>query len=85
MKIFATDGAGVAVEGSVIKNSVIDKNVEIAESMLTGSLIGKKAYMRASFGKLNIGADSVASNPALPSPAFAPCALVLFSYSFSPC
>jgi glucose-1-phosphate thymidylyltransferase len=51
-------GADVIISGSSISNSIVEDQVEILESVLEGSLIGKRAKVKGVTGSVNIGDDS---------------------------
>lgn len=47
--------AGCTVEGSIIRDSVVDSGAQIRDSLLTSSLIGRAASVEGQFRTLNIG------------------------------
>ncbi|HNB52669.1 MAG TPA: sugar phosphate nucleotidyltransferase, partial [Anaerolineales bacterium] len=56
---YAAVGANVTVTGSVIRDSIIEDQAEISNSILDTSLIGKRAKVNGLTGNLNVGDDSV--------------------------
>ncbi|GAB4579856.1 MAG: sugar phosphate nucleotidyltransferase [Anaerolineales bacterium] len=52
-------GANVTVTGSVIRNSILEDQAEIAHAVLENSLIGKRAKITNIRGEINAGDDSV--------------------------
>jgi len=58
---YAAIGAGAAIFGSVIRNSIVEDQAGITDAVLEGSLIGKRAMVKGMNGSVNVGDDSVVS------------------------
>ncbi|MEA3459319.1 MAG: sugar phosphate nucleotidyltransferase, partial [Chloroflexota bacterium] len=52
---YATIAAGCEVRGSIVRNSIIDEEAVIEDALLEHSLIGRKARIRGSYRRLNVG------------------------------
>lgn len=57
---FASVGPGVTIRDSVIRDSIIDDRATITASLLSGSLIGRRARLTGVSGTFNVGDDAVA-------------------------
>jgi glucose-1-phosphate thymidylyltransferase len=56
---YVTISQGCEVHNAIIRDSIIDEGAYIADTMLSQSLIGKKALVRGSYRKLNVGDSSI--------------------------
>lgn len=56
---FATIAAGVKVKDSIIRNSIIGQNSEVAKCNFEDSLIGPNSILTGKFSKINTGDSSV--------------------------
>jgi glucose-1-phosphate thymidylyltransferase len=52
---YTTVAAGCRIEDSVIRDSIIDEGSIIVDTMLDQSLIGKEAFVKGRFRRLNVG------------------------------
>lgn len=52
---YATVAAGCHIEDSIIRDSIIDEGSIITDTMLDRSLIGKEAFVRGRYRRLNVG------------------------------
>ncbi|MDZ7843372.1 MAG: sugar phosphate nucleotidyltransferase [Anaerolineales bacterium] len=52
-------GAGCEVRGSVVQNSIIEKDAQVEHIILDRSLIGQKAQVKGGSRSVNIGDDSI--------------------------
>ncbi len=52
---YTTVAAGCRIEDSVIRDSIIDEGAIIADTMLNQSLIGKNAFVKGRYRRLNVG------------------------------
>jgi len=55
---FATIATGACVQNSLIRDSIVDEDAIIEDTMLCESLIGKGALVRGRYRKLNVGDSS---------------------------
>ncbi|HUY99327.1 MAG TPA: sugar phosphate nucleotidyltransferase [Thermomicrobiaceae bacterium] len=55
---FASIGARVSVTNSIITDSIVDEGAQIETAMLTRSIIGRQAYVRGDFVRVNLGDSS---------------------------
>jgi glucose-1-phosphate thymidylyltransferase len=55
---YATISAGCRVSGAIIRDSIIDEDACIEEATLDQSLIGKGAFVKSKYRKLNVGDSS---------------------------
>ncbi|HLI52491.1 MAG TPA: sugar phosphate nucleotidyltransferase [Thermomicrobiaceae bacterium] len=55
---FASIGAGVSVNSSIVTDSIVDEGAQIETVMLTGSIVGRDAYVRGDFARVNVGDSS---------------------------
>lgn len=55
----ASIGAGVTIRDSRIKDSIVEEGAVIAEALLDGSIIGRRARVSGLAQRLNIGDDAV--------------------------
>ncbi|MEO0225670.1 MAG: sugar phosphate nucleotidyltransferase [candidate division WOR-3 bacterium] len=55
---YVSIGAGVKIDSSIIKESIINPFAQIEKSILTDTIIGQRATVRGSFKKLNVGDSS---------------------------
>ena len=55
---FATIAGGACVQNALIRDSIVDEDAIIEDTMLCESLIGKGALVRGRFRKLNVGDSS---------------------------
>lgn len=66
---YASIGSGVVVSNSIITDSIIDEGAQIETAMLRGSIIGRNAFLRGDFMRVNVGDSSdiiLAGNAANP-------------------
>lgn len=52
---YASIGPRVTVTNSIITDSIVDEDAQIEMAMLTGSIIGRQAYVRGDFWRVNVG------------------------------
>ena len=52
---FASVAAGCRIEESIIRDSIIDEGSSIVDTMLNQSLIGKNAFVKGRYRRLNVG------------------------------
>ncbi len=55
---FATIGADCRIDGSIIRDSIIDQGAQITDAVLAQSLIGRGARVRGRFHTFNVGDQS---------------------------
>lgn len=55
---FASIGARVTVANSIVTDSIVDEGAQIDTAMLTRSIIGRQAYVRGDFWRVNVGDSS---------------------------
>jgi glucose-1-phosphate thymidylyltransferase len=55
---FATIGADCRIDGSIIRDSIVDQDAQITDAVLAQSLIGRGARVRGMFHTINVGAQS---------------------------
>ncbi len=55
---FTTVAAGARVEGSVIRNSIVNEKARVSNMLLDASLIGEEAVVEGAFRRLNVGDSS---------------------------
>jgi glucose-1-phosphate thymidylyltransferase len=55
---YATISDGCHITGSIIRDSIIDEDANIEDTTLDQSLIGKGAFVKGSYRKLNVGDSS---------------------------
>ncbi len=60
---YASIGAGCAIHGSTIRDSILEAGSQIENSHLVGSLIGRNARVSDCRNRLNIGDDCVVDAP----------------------
>lgn len=56
---YVTISQGCEVRNAIVRDSILDEGAYIADTMLSQSLIGKKAMVRGSYRRLNVGDSSV--------------------------
>jgi glucose-1-phosphate thymidylyltransferase len=56
---FASIGPGATIRGSVVRDSIIDERASITDSLLNGSLVGRRARIEGVSGRFNVGDDAV--------------------------
>lgn len=56
---YVTIADGAVVQGSIIKDSIVDRGAHIEDAMLTLSLIGEHARVRGACEQLNVGDSSL--------------------------
>ena len=56
---FASIGAGVTIRDSVIRDSIVDERAQIEDALLDRSIVGRRAQVRGSAKRLNVGDDAV--------------------------
>jgi glucose-1-phosphate thymidylyltransferase len=56
---YASIGPGVTVRNSVVRDSIVEANARISDALLEGSIVGRRADIRGTAGRLNIGDDAV--------------------------
>lgn len=54
----ASIGAGVTISNSIVVDSIVDDGAQIETAMLTGSIIGRGAFVRGEFMSVNVGDSS---------------------------
>ena len=52
---YTTVAAGCRIENSIIRDSIVDEGAVIGDTILHKSLIGKEAYVRGRYRRLNVG------------------------------
>jgi glucose-1-phosphate thymidylyltransferase len=52
---YASIGDGVVVENAIIRDSIIDSGARVDSAMLTGSIVGQKAFVRGDAMRVNVG------------------------------
>jgi glucose-1-phosphate thymidylyltransferase len=55
---YVTIAPGCEVRGSLIRDSIVDEGAHIVDAMLEESLIGKEAWVRGHYQRLNVGDSS---------------------------
>ena len=55
---FASIGAGVVINRSIVQDAIIDAGARIETAMLTRSLVGRNALVRGEFMRVNVGDSS---------------------------
>jgi glucose-1-phosphate thymidylyltransferase len=55
---YATIAAGVQVEDSIIRNSIVGEEARVNRALLENSIVGSHAYVAGSFKRINIGDSS---------------------------
>jgi glucose-1-phosphate thymidylyltransferase len=55
---YATIAAGVQVEDSIIRNSIVGEEARVNRALLENSIVGTNAYVAGSFKRINIGDSS---------------------------
>jgi glucose-1-phosphate thymidylyltransferase len=55
---YASISAGVTITDSVVRDSIVDAQAQIARATLSGSIIGLRARITGGFAALNVGDDS---------------------------
>jgi len=55
---FASVGAGVTINNSIVTDSIVDDGAQIETVMLRGSIVGQNAYVRGDFMRVNVGDSS---------------------------
>ena len=55
---FATIGANCRVDGSIIRDSIVDQGAQITDAVLAQSLIGRGARVKGRFRTFNVGDES---------------------------
>ncbi|MEX2425828.1 MAG: sugar phosphate nucleotidyltransferase [Thermomicrobiaceae bacterium] len=55
---YASIGAGVSVEDSIVKDSIVDEGAQIETAMLSESIIGRDALVTGDFLSVNVGDSS---------------------------
>ena len=55
---FATIGANCKIDGSVIRDSIVDQGTQIKNALITKSLIGRGAHLQGRFLTCNVGDES---------------------------
>ncbi len=59
---FASIGAGVSIQDSLVRDSIVEERAHIAAARLDGSIIGRRATVHGIAGRVNIGDDAVVSS-----------------------
>lgn len=52
---YASIGDGVVVENAIIRDSIVDTDATIEQAMLSGSIVGQRAYVRGDMMRVNVG------------------------------
>ena len=55
---YATIAAGVLVEDSIIRNSIVNEGARVSRMLLDESLVGEDAVVEGSYRHLNVGESS---------------------------
>jgi glucose-1-phosphate thymidylyltransferase len=55
---YATIAAGATVEGSIIRNSIVNEGARVKDAVLTDSLVGENAEVTGEPHRLNVGESS---------------------------
>jgi glucose-1-phosphate thymidylyltransferase len=55
---FASIGPGVTVRNSLVRDSIVEEGAQINDTMLDGSIIGRRASVRGLARRLNVGDDA---------------------------
>lgn len=55
---YATINAGVTVQGSIVRNSIINTNAQLHNVSLSASIVGDKAIVRDAYRTFNVGDNS---------------------------
>ncbi len=55
---YASIGAGVEVNRSIVTNSIVDEGAHIETAMLTESIVGREAFVSGDFVRVNVGDSS---------------------------
>jgi glucose-1-phosphate thymidylyltransferase len=55
---YATIAAGVQVEDSIVRNSIVGEEARVNRALLENSIVGSNAYVAGSFKRINIGDSS---------------------------
>lgn len=55
---YASIGARVTVANSIVTDSIVDDGAQIETAMLTGSIIGRQAFVRGDYVRVNVGDSS---------------------------
>lgn len=55
---YATIAAGVHVEDSIVRNSIVGEEARVNRALLENSIVGSNAYVAGSFKRINIGDSS---------------------------
>jgi glucose-1-phosphate thymidylyltransferase len=56
---FASIGSGVTVRDSIVRDCIVEEHAQISESLLGGSIVGRRARISGLARGLNVGDDSV--------------------------
>jgi glucose-1-phosphate thymidylyltransferase len=55
---FASVGPGVTVRNSLVRDSIVEEGAQISDTMLDGSIIGRRANVRGLARRVNVGDDA---------------------------
>src|SRR5690606_41816959 len=55
---YASTGARVTIDNSIVTDSIVDEGAEIETVMLTRSIVGRDAFVRGYFMQVNVGDSS---------------------------
>src|SRR5690606_4201342 len=55
---YASIGAGVTINNSIVTDSIVEDGAQTETAMLTNSLVGRNAYVRGDFVRVNVGDSS---------------------------
>lgn len=55
---YASVGAGVTINNSIVTDSIVDEGAQIETMLLRDSIVGRQAFVRGDFMRLNVGDSS---------------------------